>query len=178
MCSIIDPNNDEITEFRKSIAYNDLSRRDARSLIFHLLYAAESFDYQESLQAIVDNFNRGFNLDIPFDSEVCTVAQAIIDARTEIDKMYEPLLANWRIERVSLVTKLILRFGIWELLNTETDTRIVINEAIELAKGFGGESSGRFVNGVLGAIYKEMVEQGELKEVDKKGEKKKKEPKT
>ena len=60
------------------VAYNDLSRRDVRALIFYLLYAAESFDYQESVTALVDNFNRGFDLDIPLESEVVSVAQKII----------------------------------------------------------------------------------------------------
>jgi len=52
-------------------------------------------------------------------------------------------------------------------------SKVAINEAIELAKTFGGESSGRFVNGVLGAIFKDMVAAGELKEIDKSVPKKK-----
>src|SRR5581483_5803822 len=78
-------------------SYDDLSRREVRSLIFHLLYAMEAFDYQESLQSIVDNFNRGFNLQIPFDSELVAVALAIIQAREELQKIYEPYLSNWRV---------------------------------------------------------------------------------
>jgi N utilization substance protein B len=137
-------------------SYDDLSRRDVRSLVFHLLYAAEAFDYQESLQSLVDNFNRGFDLDIPFDSELVTVASAIINSREELQTMYEPYLSNWRVERVSVCTKLILFFGIWELKNTTTDTRIVINEAIELAKCFAEEDSYRFVNGILDSIAKDL----------------------
>jgi N utilization substance protein B len=137
-------------------SYDDLSRRDVRSLVFHLLYAAEAFDYQESLQSIVDNFNRGFDLDIPFDSELVTVTGAIINSREELQKMYEPYLSNWRVERVSVCTKLILLFGIWELKNTTIDTRIVINEAIELAKCFAEEDSYRFVNGILDSISKDL----------------------
>ena len=157
MCSVIDDNdNNELSE--QPLAYNDLSRRDVRSLVFHLLYAAESFDYQESLQSIVDNFNRGFNLNIPFESEVVNIAQAIIDSRDKLDELYKPLLANWRIERVSVVTKLILCFGIWELINTDTDSRIVINEAIELAKCFAEEGAYRFINGILDRIAKDHRE--------------------
>lgn len=138
------------------MSYDDLSRRDVRSLIFHLLYAADAFDYQESLQSIIDNFNRGFNLDIPFDSELATVTQAIIASRDELEKLYEPYLSNWRIERVSICTKLILLFGIWELKNTDTDARIVINEAIELAKCFAEEDAYRFVNGILDSAAKDL----------------------
>ncbi len=141
----------------KSLSYNDLFRRDARSLVFHLLYVAEAFDYQESLEAIVDNFNRGFHVDIPRDSKVFTVAQAIINDRTLLDKVYQPLLTNWRPDRVSVCTKLILRFGIWELLNTTTDQRIVINEAIELTKCFAEKGAYCFINGILDRVAKERL---------------------
>ena len=137
-------------------SYDDLSRRDVRSLIFHLLYAADAFDYQESLQSIVGSFNYGFDLDIPYDSELFQVTQAVIEAREELQKMYEPYLSNWRSERVSVCTRLILLFAIWELKNTETDTRIIINEAIELAKCFAEEDAYRFVNGILDPIAKDL----------------------
>ncbi len=142
-----------------TIAYSDLSRRDVRALIFYLLYAAESFDYQESLPAIVDNFNRGFDLDIPIDSEVVTVSQKIIDQRDQIDEEYKPLLSNWRFERVGVSTRLILRFATWELKHTDTDPRIVINEAVELAKGFAEKDSYKFVNGVLDKLVKKLEEE-------------------
>ena len=137
-------------------SFDDLSRRDVRSLIFHFLYAIEAFDYQESLQSIVDNFNRGFNLNVPFDSELCSVVNAIVNDRHQLEKIYEPFLSNWRIDRVSVCTKLILLFAIWELKNTETDTRIIINEAIELAKCFAEEDTYRFVYGVLDPISKDL----------------------
>ena len=144
-----------------TVAYNDLSRRDVRALIFYLLYAAESFDYQESLEAIVDNFNRGFDLDIPMNSEVVSVAQKIIDQQDIIDEEYKPLLSNWRFERVGIATKLILRFATWELKNTDTDPRIVINEAIELAKGFADKDAYKFVNGILDKLVKKSEQKKE-----------------
>jgi len=137
-----------------AIAYNDLSRRDVRALIFYLLYAAEAFDYQEPLAAIVDNFNRGFDLDIPLDSEVVRIAQKVIDERDALDEKFKPLLANWRFERLGVSTKLILRFATWELEQKDTDSRIVINEAIELAKAFAEKDAYKFVNGVLDRLVK------------------------
>jgi N utilization substance protein B len=142
-----------------AIAYNDLSRRDVRALIFYLLYAAEAFDYQESLLAIVDNFNRGFELDIPHDSEVVRIAQAIIDNRDQLDEIFKPLLANWRFERIGVSTRLILRFATWELQNTDTDSRIIINEAVELAKAFAEKDAYKFVNGVLDRLVKKKAEE-------------------
>jgi transcription antitermination protein NusB len=137
-------------------SYDDLSRRDVRSLVFHFLYAADAFNYEESLQSIIENFNRGFNLTVPLDGEIFTVVNDIINRRDELEKIYEPFLANWRSERVSVCTRLILLFAVWEFKNTETDARIIINEAIELAKCFAEEDAYRFVNGILDSVSKEF----------------------
>ena len=152
-----DDSDESKKDDQELLSYSDLSRRDVRSLIFHLLYVAEVFDYQESLEAIVDNLNRGFNLEVPCDSKVFTVAQAIINDHLLLDKIYQPLLTNWRLERVSICTKLILRFGIWELLNTSLDQRIIINEAIELTKCFAEEGAYRFVNGILDRVAQKRL---------------------
>ena len=64
---------------------SNLTRRDIRSLIFHLVYAMEGFDYSISLEALVDTFNRGYELQIPTDGEIFTTAQAVIDQRKELD---------------------------------------------------------------------------------------------
>lgn len=138
-----------------TVAYNDLSRRDVRALIFYLLYAAEAFDYQESLEAIVDNFNRGFNVAIPIDSEVVHVARSVIDQRDSLDELYKPFLSNWRFDRIGVSTRLILRFATWELESSEIDPRIIINEAVELAKRFAEKDAYKFVNGILDRLVKE-----------------------
>jgi len=139
-----------------NFSYDKLSRREVRSLIFHILYAAEAFDYDVSLEAIVDNLNRGLSLDIPIDSESVKIAQQVIGEKDELDKLIVPLLDNWRLERIGVCTKLILRLSIWEIKNTDTPASIVINEAIELAKCFSEKDAYRFVNGILDEICKEF----------------------
>lgn len=129
--------------------FNDLSRRDLRSLIFHILYIADCYDYQMSIDAIIDNINRGFDFDIPMDSEVVKTAAAIIEQRETLDENYKPFLAHWRLERLSIVTKLILRYGVWELANSDLEATIIINEAVELAKCFAEDDAFKFINGVL-----------------------------
>lgn len=159
MCSLfIAPEDLTLQEGEQTTpkSYDDLSRRDVRSLVFHLLYAADAFEYEESLASIIENFNRGFNLNVPLQGEIFTVVNDIINKRNELEKIYEPYLANWRSERISVCTKLILLFAIWELKYTETDARIIINEAIELAKCFAEEDSYRFVNGILDPVSKEF----------------------
>ena len=159
MCSLFTAADDDFLVQDSELtqkAYDDLSRRDVRSLVFHFLYAAEAFEYKESLVSIVDNFNVGFGLSVPTDGELFGIVDSIIKNREELEKIYEPFLSNWRVERVSVCTKLILLFGVWELKNTETDARIVINEAIELAKCFAEEDAYRFINGILDPISKEL----------------------
>ncbi|MEY4723092.1 MAG: hypothetical protein RLZZ324_605 [Candidatus Parcubacteria bacterium] len=94
----------------------------------------------------------------------------------KIDEVIVKFAPDWPIDQITNVDRNILRIGVYELKHSDAiPSKVAINEAIELAKTFGGESSGRFVNGVLGAIYKDMVAKGEMKEVDK-IEKPKKEP--
>jgi len=159
MCSLISSSEEVIVEESEQTApksYDDLSRRDVRSLIFHFLYAADAFNYEESVESIIDSFNRGFELNVPLNGELATTVKSIVDNRQDLEKIYEPYLANWRSERISVCTKLILLFAVWEFKNTETDSRIVINEAIELAKCFAEEDAYRFVNGILDSVSKEF----------------------
>lgn len=143
-----EPENDVI------LSYDKLSRREIRSVIFHLLYAMETFDYEATMAEVVENFNRGFSLDIPKDSEACIVGQAVIDSRDKLDEIIKPLLINWRFDRIGLCTKLILRLAVWELLNTEEPHNIIINEAIELAKCFSETDAYKFINGILDEAVK------------------------
>lgn len=78
-----------------------------------------------------------------------------------IDEMIEKCAPEWPISQITAVDRNILRLGIFELIHgnyEEVPPKVAINEAIELAKTFGGESSARFINGVLGTIYREMGE--------------------
>ncbi len=98
----------------------------------------------------------------------------VVENSKKIDVVITKYAPDWPIEQITNVDRNILRIGVQELKFSETiPSKVAINEAIELAKTFGGESSGRFVNGVLGAIYKDMVVKGDVKEVDKIDKKKK-----
>jgi len=82
----------------------------------------------------------------------------------EVDKKIEKYAPEWPIDKVTIIDRNILRLGIYEMLfeskkpDEEVPPKVIINEAIEMAKTFGGESSGKFVNGVLGAIYNDLGE--------------------
>jgi N utilization substance protein B len=77
----------------------------------------------------------------------------------EIDKIIGKAAPEWPLEQIGIIDRNVLRIGLFELLyakKEEVPPKVAINEAIELAKSFGGESSGRFVNGVLGTVYKQI----------------------
>lgn len=80
-----------------------------------------------------------------------------------IDKVIEKAAPDWPLEKIATVDRNILRIGLFELLfgdHDEAPPKVAINEAIELGKSFGGDASGRFINGVLGSIYRELGEPG------------------
>lgn len=75
----------------------------------------------------------------------------------EIDQLITKYAPEWPLDQITIVDRNVLRIGVYELkFDDDIPPKVAINEAIELAKTFGGESSGKFVNGVLGAIYKDM----------------------
>lgn len=89
--------------------------------------------------------------------------KTVFDKRRDLDGIIEKAAPDWPINKIAPVDRNILRMGLAELLfadRKEVPPKVAINEAIELAKEFGSETSGRFVNGVLGAVYKEMGEPG------------------
>jgi len=136
-----------------------LSRRQFRSLVFHILYAADAWDYQLSVPALIDIFNRGFETDIALESDVTRVSEAVINERDALDQAFKPFLLNWRFERLGLCTKLILRLAFWELQQKETIPTIIINEAIELAKCFAEKDAYKFINGILDEAAKALEAQ-------------------
>lgn len=100
--------------------------------------------------------------------------KSVIDNQETLDELLNRSAPNWTVETMTLIDRNVLRLGVYELKFDETIPSIVaINEAIELGKTFGGDASGKFVNGVLGAIYKDIVEAGVKKPIDIEMEKKK-----
>lgn len=106
-------------------------------------------------------------------SFVYYLIQGVLKNRAKIDKLIEKCAPEWPLEQVTIVDRNVLRLGIFELVfgnYEEVPPKVAINEAIELAKTYGGESSGRFVNGVLGTIYREMGEPMKEDKTEKKKE--------
>jgi len=107
---------------------------------------------------------------------VSALVKGTISNQDKIDPIIEKCAPEWPLDQVTVVDRNVLRLGIYELLfgnYEDVPPKVAINEAIELAKSFGGESSGRFVNGVLGTIYRELGEplKDDVSKKHKKGDK-------
>ena len=96
----------------------------------------------------------------PVEREVMDLAEALVrgvaENRRAVDDTIERISTNWRLDRMAKVDRNVLRLAVYELLRTDVPVKVVINEAIELGKKFGSESSGAFVNGVLDRVAAEL----------------------
>jgi len=91
------------------------------------------------------------------------IVAGVIQHIDQIDAIIAKAAPQWPLEQIAIVDRNVLRIGLYELLfgdRNEVPPKVAINESIELAKSFGGESSGKFVNGVLGTVYREIGEPG------------------
>ncbi|HEY0221157.1 MAG TPA: transcription antitermination factor NusB [Candidatus Paceibacterota bacterium] len=142
------------------MANRHLSRSIVLQTIFEWDFNSKSYD--DGLKIFkrnVEEFAPGMS-DFSF---MENLVKGILEKRKDIDLIIEKAAPDWPIDKISVMDRNILRVGLFELLfgnRSEVPPKVAINEAIELAKSFGGETSSKFVNGVLGAVYKELGEPG------------------
>lgn len=148
------------------------NRHLARSVVLQTLFEWDTTQASEKdtyaiLARNVAEFG-GDDVDQPF---MDNLLKGVIAKKSDIDMVIEKAAPEWPLDRIAPVDRNILRLGLFELLfadRSQVPAKVAINEAIELAKTFGGDSSGRFVNGVLGAVYKELGEPGKDEQGGKK----------
>lgn len=141
------------------MANRHLSRSIVLQTLFECDFNGDASRVDEVLERNITEFAPGVG-DVTFMSELL---RTVLAKRPELDLIIEKAAPQWPIDRISAVDRNVLRLGLSELLfgdRGEVPPKVAINEAIELAKTFGGENSGKFVNGVLGAVYKEIGEPG------------------
>lgn len=142
------------------------NRHLARSVVLQVLFERDASQGSMTLDDCFDRLH-GYaaefgarDSDIPFMKELLQTATA---KQKEIDMVITRAAPEWPLEKIAAIDRNILRLGLTELLfadRSQVPAKVAINEAIELAKNFGSASSGRFVNGVLGAVYVELGEPG------------------
>lgn len=133
------------------------NRHLARTIVMQVLY---QWDFKgkptAGLPAIIDQNLEEFGVGIGDEADyVRATVDGIIDKLKDVDERIAAFATNWPLDQITLIDRNILRVGVYELeFNDDIPAKVAINEAIEIAKTFGGTSSGKFVNGILGAMYK------------------------
>lgn len=133
------------------------NRHLARTIAMQTLF---SWDFNDKLEKNLDKLiSQNFQQFAPKFNDhnfVKNMINGVVERIDEIDENIVKYATEWPMNQITIVDRNILRMGVYELFfDKKIPSKVAINEAIEIAKTFGGESSGKFVNGVLGAIYKD-----------------------
>jgi len=138
------------------------NRHLARSIAMQSLYEWDFWGKDDSrLKEMVEKMIEEFGAGLENTDFIWRLVKGVVDNFPKLDKIIEKSAPEWPLEQITIVDRNILRLGLYELLfgdRAEVPPKVAINEAIELAKSFSGESSGKFVNGVLGTVYREIGE--------------------
>ncbi|CAN5394639.1 transcription antitermination factor NusB [soil metagenome] len=121
---------------------------------FRLEAGDSSFDLLEVLNRNITRYNETID-DTQFIKSLVT---GVTSELAKLDKLLQPLAPEWPIDQIARMDRIVLRMGAYELLNSkEVPPKVVINEAVELAKAFGGDNSSKFINGVLGSLLRQQA---------------------
>jgi len=135
------------------------TRHLARTIVLQSLYEWDFYNREADLIKIVDRNMSDFGEGIDEPDFVWRIVKGVIEHLAEIDKVIEKAAPDWPLPKIAIVDRNVLRIGLYELLyadKKEVPPKVAINEAIEVAKNYSGPNSPKFVNGVLGTIYREM----------------------
>ena len=140
------------------------SRHLARSIAMQSLYEWDFYSKKSALEELVNRNIEEFGPGLEEGNKefVRRLAAGVKEHLSQLDIIIEKAAPEWPIQQITLVDRNVLRLGLYELIygnKEEVPPKVAINEAIELAKNFSGESSGKFVNGVLGTVYRELESQ-------------------
>lgn len=135
------------------------SRHIARSIVLQSLYEWDFYQKKSEIFSVLERNMEKFGGGFDEQDFARDLTKGVVDNLEKIDGVVATSAPERPIDQLSIIDRNVLRIGLFELLYEDTSQvppKVAINEAIELAKSFGGPSSGKFVNGVLGAIYNEM----------------------
>lgn len=136
------------------------TRHLIRSVILQSLYEWDFYGRKGDIAQILERNLEEFAPGIDEPEFAWKILQRIVEHLDELDQMIIKLAPEWPLDKIAIIDRNILRIGLSELLyadHNEVPPKVAINESIEMAKGFGGQSSPRFVNGVLGTVYRDVI---------------------
>jgi len=135
------------------------TRHLIRTVILQTLYEWDFYKQEKDITTILERNLEEFAPGIDEPDFAWRILKGVAEHLTEIDNILTKAAPDWPVDKIAVIDRNILRIGLYELLfadHNEVPPRVAINEAIELAKNYGGPNTSRFVNGVLGTIYREM----------------------
>ncbi len=137
------------------------TRHLIRTVILQSLYEWDFYKKQKDITEILERNLNEFAPGIDEPEFAWKIMKGIAEHLTQIDAVLVKAAPEWPLDKIAIIDRNILRIGLYELLYADPDEvppKVAINESIELAKNYGGPNAARFVNGVLGTIYREMGE--------------------
>ena len=155
------------------------TRHLVRTVILQSLYEWDFYKRKHDITDILERNLKEFAPGIDEPDFAWRILKGIIEHLKEIDAIIVRAAPDWPLDRIAIIDRNILRQGLYELMYAdpeEVPPKVAINEAIEIAKNYGGPNSARFINGVLGTIYRERDEQGLIKKSEAKKKEKKEIP--
>jgi len=135
------------------------TRHLIRTVILQSLYEWDFYGRKKDITAILERNLNEFAPGIDEPEFAWKIMQGVAEHLKQIDGVIVKAAPEWPLEKIAIIDRNILRIGLYELLYADPDEvppKVAINESIELAKNYGGPNAARFINGVLGTIYREM----------------------
>lgn len=136
----------------------NLSRNDSRMLAMTILYQIDLFKRKKIEYNIDEVVTSNLEEIVDTDNFVRTLVSGVIENENTLNELANKYLNNWNINRLGITDAAILKIALYELLHTNTPAKVVIDEAIELAKDFSDEKVVGMINGVLDKVYHNLEE--------------------
>lgn len=141
-----------------------LGRIVALQTLYELDFRAESEGDQLDQKAILERNIERYSEVVDDKEFIKDIVEGVRKHQKELDAIIQPVAPDWPLEQIASIDRAVLRIGTYELkYSTKVPQKVVINEAVELAKSFGADNSSKFINGVLGTIVKKFNEKSETK---------------
>ena len=137
------------------------TRHLIRAVVLQSLYEWDFYAKKPNLKDIVERNIKNFGPGLEELDFIWQLIDGIVKHMAEIDNVIEKAAPEWPIAQIAMIDRNVLRIGLFELLHAdkaEVPPKVAINESIELAKTFSGPTSGKFINGVLGTVFKQIEE--------------------
>ncbi len=135
------------------------TRHLLRTVVIQTLYEWDFYGQKDNLAEVLERNMKEFAPGVDEPEFAWKLVSGVVANREKIDVIVEKAAPEWPIARIPIIDRNVLRLGLYELLfadRKEVPAKVAINEAVEIAKNYGGPNSGRFINGVLGTVYREL----------------------